>query len=230
MIKIHQVMDDKRTIIIADDHPLFRTALQQAIGQAFGDCNIHEAGSLDDLQQKLENTENTDLLLLDLQMPGTFGYSGLIFIREHYPQLPIIIVSGNEGPATVHQCLQCGAAGFIAKSLALPEMAHALATIDRGEVWMPENARTVRPEPNPERQDMARILGSLTPQQYRVLSYMAQGLLNKQIAYEMDLSISTVKAHMTSILKKFGMFRRTQIVAAMKQLDLEELEQPQNSG
>ena len=77
---------------------------------------------------------------------------------------------------------------------------------------------------------MARILGSLTPQQYRVLSYMAQGLLNKQIAYEMDLSISTVKAHMTAILKKFGMFRRTQIVAAMKQLDLEELDQPQSHG
>ncbi|MFC7047681.1 response regulator [Emcibacter nanhaiensis] len=222
-------MDDKRTIIIADDHPLFRTALQQAIGQAFGDCHIHEAGTLDDLQQKLEEVPHADFLLLDLQMPGTFGYSGLIFIREQFPELPIIIVSGNEAPATIHQCLNYGAAGFIAKSQSLPEMAEALQAVDQGQPWIPEAARSSRPAPDPDKQDVARILGSLTPQQYRVLSYMAQGLLNKQIAYEMDLSISTVKAHMTSILKKFGMFRRTQIVAAMKQLDLEELDQPQNS-
>ena len=115
-------MDDKRTIIIADDHPLFRTALQQAIGQAFGDCQIHEAGTLDDLQQTLEDVPHGDFLLLDLQMPGTFGYSGLIFIREQFPELPIIIVSGNEAPATIHQCLNYGAAGYIAKSQSLPEM------------------------------------------------------------------------------------------------------------
>ncbi|WP_321396366.1 response regulator transcription factor [Emcibacter sp.] len=223
-------MRNQKTIIIADDHPLFRTALQQAIGQAFGDCRIHEAGTLDDLQQLLESIQTPDFLLLDLQMPGTFGYSGLIFIREHYPELPIVIVSGNDGTSTIHQCLNYGAAGFIAKSLSLPEMSEALKTVDGGQVWIPETARNSHPAPDPGKQDVARILGSLTPQQYRVLSYMAQGLLNKQIAYEMDLSISTVKAHMTSILKKFGMFRRTQIVAAMKQLDLEELDQPQNNA
>tara|TARA_B100001939_G_scaffold315415_2_gene300559 strand:- start:12845 stop:13510 length:666 start_codon:yes stop_codon:yes gene_type:complete len=212
-----------KTILIADDHPLFRIALRQAIPQAFGNTEIKEAGNFEGLQAELDRGTALDLLLLDLSMPGTYGYSGLIFMREHHPDLPIVIVSGNESSKTVHQCIGYGASGFIPKSLSLPEMADALKTIDKGQVWIPQQAREQHHEPDLDQKQLAEILGGLTPQQYRVLCYMAQGLLNKQIAYEMGLSISTVKAHMTAILKKFGVFRRTQIVAAMKRLDLDEL-------
>lgn len=218
-------MGKSAKVIIADDHPLFRTALTQAVLQAFGTSKVLEAGTLDDLQALLEKETAADLLLLDLQMPGTFGYSGLIFMREKYPELPLVIVSGNETPKTIHHCIAYGASGFIPKSLSLPEMAAALKAVEAGEIWIPAFAQNNHHEVDLGQQELARILGSLTPQQYRVLSYMSQGLLNKQIAYEMDLSISSIKAYMTAILKKFGMFRRTQIVAAMKQLDLDELKQ-----
>ncbi|MEO6699210.1 MAG: response regulator transcription factor [Paraperlucidibaca sp.] len=208
--------------VIADDHPLFRDALKGAVARLYPDATIAEADTTGTLQALLERSNEPDLLLLDLHMPGASGFSGLIHLRSRFPALPVIVVSGNEEPGVMHRAIAHGASGYIPKSTGLDDMATAIAQVLDGDVWLPASATSSQPTHlAPDEADMARRLRELTPQQFRVLMMLSDGLLNKQIAYDLGVTEATIKAHMTAILKKLGASNRTQAVVAAAKLQLD---------
>lgn len=203
-------------IIIADDHPLFRQALQLALNQGFNHTHWYEAESTDALQMLLGQKQDYDLVLLDLQMPGAYGYSTLIHLRASYPELPVVMISAYEDAQTISHALHHGCAGFIPKSADMTTLTQALEAILYGDIWYPPEITLLDVTDTPT----ADKLAELTPQQYRVLQMFAAGLLNKQIAYELAVSEATVKAHATAIFRKLGVRSRTQAVIALQQLEL----------
>lgn len=208
--------------LIADDHPLFRDALKRAVSGLFPTAELLEADSTASLQTLLEQVDEADLLLLDLHMPGASGFSGLVHVRARHPSVPVIVVSGNEEPGVMRRAIAHGASGYIPKSSSLPDMAQAISHVLEGEVWLPAAAASNRPNAlHPDEADIAARVRDLTPQQFRVLMMLADGLLNKQIAYELSVSEATIKAHMTAILKKLGASNRTQAVVAAARLQLD---------
>ncbi len=211
-------MDSTYTIIIADDHPLFRNALFQSVHMAISGANLLEADSLDALLTLLKKDQEPDLLLLDLKMPGANGLSGLIHLRSEYPDLPIVVVSASEDASVVTQVKSHGAFGFIPKSSDMRELVAALNQVLGGEPFFPEGMITNNQACN----DLAQKIAALTPQQYRVLGMLSDGLLNKQIAYELHVSEATIKAHMTAIFRKLGVKNRTQAVILLQQLEPEQ--------
>ncbi len=208
-------MDATYTIIIADDHPLFRNALFQSVHMAVSGANLLEADSLDALLELLAKQPEPDLILLDLKMPGANGMSGLIQLRSEYPDLPIVVISASEEPAVVTQVKRHGAFGFIPKSSDMRALVNALHTVLNGEPFFPQELIVN----NPEQDELSEKLASLTPQQYKVLGMLSDGLLNKQIAYELNVSEATIKAHMTAIFRKLNVKNRTQAVILLQQLE-----------
>jgi DNA-binding NarL/FixJ family response regulator len=202
-------------VLIADDHPLFRAALREAMaGEA---AEIAEAGSFDAASKTLEGDSAYDLVLLDLTMPGVSGFSGLMYLRAQYPALPVIVVSANEDPTVIRRCMDFGASGFIPKTLGVDEMREAVRAVLAGETWSPPDVDLAGPDDGSAK--LAARLGTLTPQQVRVLMMLSQGLLNKQIAYELGVSEATVKAHVSAILAKLGVESRTQAVIAASKIE-----------
>ncbi len=210
-------MDASHTIVIADDHPLFRNALFQSVHMAIGGANLLEADSLDSLMTLLKKQEEVDLLLLDLKMPGANGLSGLIQLRSQYPDLPIVVISASEEASVVNQVKQHGAFGFIPKSSDMRSLIKALNQVLDGIPFFPQGLSAASASQN----DISDKLASLTPQQYKVLGMLADGLLNKQIAYELDVSVATIKAHMTAIFRKLGVNNRTQAVIMLQQTEID---------
>jgi len=217
-------------IIIADDHPLFRTAMHQAVKQLVPNANVPQAESLPELQSLVEQHTDADLILLDLQMPGAHGFSGLVFLRSHYPEIPVIVVSAAEDPALMCQAIDHQASGYIPKSAPLEDIAVAIQKVLEGDIYLPEAARRHQHQPNQGALDLADRLASLTPQQFRVLTMMSEGMLNKQIAYDLDVSEATIKAHVTAIFRKMGVRTRTQAVIAVQSLDIEKPDQQISSA
>lgn len=210
----------KQTIIIADDHPLFRTALQAALRQGLNDPDLHEAGTIAALQTVLEQVSSPDLILLDLHMPGAHGLSGLIFLRGHYPAIPVVVISASEDQQIIQRIMQHGASGFIPKSSPLDVLKNAVIQVLEGEIWLPNSMAAIAVQESTP--GIEERLASLTPQQFRVLGMINEGLLNKQIAYDLEVSEATIKAHITAIFKKMGVRNRTQAVIAMKELEIEK--------
>jgi DNA-binding NarL/FixJ family response regulator len=204
--------------IIVDDHPLFRGALKQALSSAFQKADIGEAGSLDELTQRIGEDKDIDLILLDLTMPGVQGLSGLLFLRVQYPEIPVVVVSANEQPATIARCIEFGASGFVPKSEPVENIRGAVRTVLDGGVWTPKDIDLSR-RADPETNDLLARLSTLTPQQVRVLMMLGEGLLNKQIAYKLGVSEATIKAHVSAILQKLGVDSRTQAVIAINKID-----------
>jgi DNA-binding NarL/FixJ family response regulator len=209
---------DSHHLIIADDHPLFRGALREAVEGLFGHAEVGEAGSFEEVTELLERDSDADLILLDLSMPGVRGFSGLMYLRAQYPSLPVVVVSANDDPAVIRRCMEFGASGFIPKTLGIEAMRQAIAKVLEGEVWTPPDVDLTR---NADAESAAMIarLSSLTPQQVRVLMMLSGGLLNKQIAYELGVSEATVKAHVSAILQKLGVESRTQAVIAAGKIE-----------
>jgi DNA-binding NarL/FixJ family response regulator len=205
------------TIIIADDHPLFRGALRQAIAPLLTDAAVVEAGSLDELAEKLQRGTDADLILLDLTMPGVQGFSGLIFLRAQHPDVPVVIVSATEDPTVIRRAIEFGASGFIPKTLPIERIGEAIRAVLEGGVWVPAEIDLNAPD-DKETTDLVRRVATLTPQQVRVLMMLSEGLLNKQIAYELSVSEATVKAHVSAILQKLGVESRTQAVIAASKI------------
>ena len=201
------------TIVVVDDHPLFRGALRQAIGSLIPEARVLEATGLDDLQAALCRERDVDLILLDLTMPGVQGFSGLIFLRAQHPETPVVIVSANEDPVVIRRAVEFGASGFIPKSLDTQRIGQALQAVLAGDAWTPPDVDLSAGEDR-ETADLVRRLATLTPQQLRVLMMLSEGLLNKQIAYELSVSEATVKAHVSAILQKLAVDSRAQAVSA----------------
>ena len=208
------------TLLIADDHPLFREALRGAVARILPGAQLHEADSVDALYALVEAVPDADLLLLDLNMPGAQGFSALVHLRALHPQLPIVVVSAREDPATMRRALDHGALGFIPKSVDAATLGDALTHVLEGGRWAPVAAQSA-PAASDDEHDAAQRLRELTPQQFRVLQMLGTGLLNKQIAFELGVSEATIKAHMTAILRKLGASNRTQAVLIAGKLALD---------
>ncbi len=208
------------TVIVADDHPLFRTAIKEALQESQGDTTFLEASSFETLQELVEHNPDVDLILLDLHMPGVSGFAGLVYLCKRYPSVPVVIISANEDPLVIKRALDHGAAGFIPKSSNIKVITGAINEILMGEIWAPVTSSPNLPGNNVSELAMAERMAQLTPQQFKVLMMVSQGLLNKQIAYDMGISEATVKAHVTAIMNKLGVSNRTQAVLAASKLDV----------
>ncbi|HHN72810.1 MAG TPA: response regulator transcription factor [Thermopetrobacter sp.] len=204
--------------IIADDHPLFRDALKQVLAREMPDVELAEAGTLDEVVTAIERGPETDLVLLDLKMPGVQGFSGLAFLRAQYPDIPVVVVSAVEEPYVIRRAISLGASGFIPKSASVERMQRAMRSVLEGEVAVPEDV-SLDVVDDEELEEVARRLSTLTPQQMRVLMMLREGLLNKQIAYELGVSEATIKAHVSAILQKLNVESRTQAVIAATRVD-----------
>ena len=205
--------------IIADDHPLFRAALKASLSISFENCLVVEVASIAELQSVLATDTNSDLILLDLHMPDAQGFSGLIHLQAHYPEIPVLVVSASESPEVMCRAIDHGAAGFLPKSSQAETISLAIKAVLSGDRWLPEGIQFQTGQ-NSKEQKMASDIASLTPQQFRVASLLVQGLLNKQIAYELDITEATIKAHVTEIFRKLGVHSRTQAALAFSQLDV----------
>ena len=199
-------------IVVADDHPLFRDALSGIISTGFSGASVVSAKDLTTTIKALEETADVDLVLLDLNMPGVQGFSGLIFLRGQYPTIPIIVVSGSEDLDTIRRSVSLGASGFIPKSSDTSTIKSAMNIVLEGGVWVPDQAAIDNNTEDDELLEIASRLSTLTPQQMRVLMMLKEGLLNKQIAFELNVSEATVKAHVSAILQKLDVNSRTQAV------------------
>jgi DNA-binding NarL/FixJ family response regulator len=206
-------------LVIADDHPLFRGALREAVSGLFDGVDIAEAGSFDEVTKLLERGGEVDLILLDLSMPGVRGFSGLMYLRAQYPSVPIVVVSASDDPAVIRRCMDFGASGFLPKTLGTEPMRQAIARVLNGGIWTPPDV-DLSGGSDAETGALLSRLATLTPQQVRVLMMLSEGLLNKQIAYELSVSEATVKAHVSAILQKLGVESRTQAVIAAGKIEV----------
>ena len=205
-------------ILIADDHPLVRGALKQAVSGAVDGSDIVELADLDALSASLADNDEVDLVLLDLAMPGVRGFSGLLYLRAQYPGVPVVVVSANEDRGVMRRCIDFGASGFIPKTTDIETMRAAIRSLLDGKTWTPPDLDLTKPT-DKDTADTVRRLASLTPQQVRVLMMLSEGLLNKQIAYELTVSEATVKAHVSAILQKLGVESRTQAVIVASKIE-----------
>ena len=207
---------NRRRIIIVDDHPLFRAALRQTLASGDPSIQVEEAGDLAGLGAALDADRECDLVLLDLNVPGARGFSGLLLLRAQYPDVPVMIISAVDDGTVIRRAIELGAAGYLHKSVAPPEIRRAIETVLAGEMYVPEGAA---PAAGDGETALMQRLATLTPQQVRVLMMLSDGLMNKQIAYELSISEATVKAHVSAILQKLGVESRTQAVIAAAKMD-----------
>jgi len=212
-------------LVIADDHPLFRGALREAVAGLFAGAEIAEAGSFDEVGKLLDRGGEVDLVLLDLTMPGVRGFSGLMYLRAQYPSVPVVIVSANDDVAVIRRCMEFGASGFIPKTLGIDAIRQAVSRVLEGGVWTPPDVDLAGGS-DAAGAELVQRLATLTPQQVRVLMMLSEGLLNKQIAYELSVSEATVKAHVSAILQKLGVESRTQAVIAAAKIEAGQWPQP----
>jgi DNA-binding NarL/FixJ family response regulator len=211
-------------LLIADDHPLFRAALRGAAIDAVAGLVVLEAESLGGVLAGLEANRDVDLVLLDLHMPGNHGLAGLAAIRAQHPEVAVVVVSANDDPRVVRRALDHGAAGYLPKSSGLDELREAIRCVLACEQWLPASLRAsvARAQSSQHDTDLAARLASLSPQQFRVLTLVAEGLLNKQIADRLDVQERTVKAHLTAIFERMGVRNRTQAGVVLRELELSD--------
>ncbi len=222
-------------ILIVDDHPMFREALRGAVKFTRADAEVFEAGSIESAHETVRSLPGIEIILLDLSLPGTAGFDGLMLLRSSFPRIPIMIVSGLDDPKIVQEAIRLGAAGFVPKSVDKATLAEGLSEVLSGSVFVPADLEqnlsdaTTATEAN----DIANRIADLTPAQMRVLQLLRHGRLNKQIAYDLGVSETTVKAHVSEILRKLNVVSRTQAVIATTQLDFEAIlggEAPRDPG
>lgn len=216
----------KRAVLIADDHPLFRDALKLAVLQAVPGAHIIEADSVHSLFVALDTHPDPELLLLDLNMPGAQGFNALVQARAHFPTVPIVVISAREDRRIMHRSLGHGAAAFVPKSASIDLIIAALRAVLSGDTWLPPSAAmdaaAMHAALDQHEADATARLAALTPQQFRVLSMLSAGLLNKQIAGELGVSEATIKAHVSAVMQKLGVSNRTQAVLLAQRLSLDQ--------
>src|SRR5215213_10733357 len=221
--------DPHYRLVIADDHPLFRGALREAVTGLIERAEIAEAGTFEEVPKLLDRVGEVDLVLLDLSMPGVRGFSGLMFLRAQYPSVPVVVVSANDDPAVIRRCMEFGASGFIPKALGVDPIRAAISRVLTGGIWTPPDVN-LETATDPATAKLVQRLATLTPQQVRVLMMLSEGLLNKQIAYELSVSEATVKAHVSAILQKLGVESRTQAVIAASKIEVGQWPQVAPAG
>src|ERR1700687_2096965 len=206
-------------LVIADDHPLFRDALRQAGASVGTSAKIDEAGSFDELTALLEQDSDGDLILLDLTMPGISGFSGLIYLRAQYPAIPVVIVSASDDAGTIRRSLDFGASGFIPKRFGVETLRDAIVKVMDGDIWIPPDT-DLSSAADPDMTRLRDRLVALAPPRVGGVMMLSEGLLNKQIAYELGVSEATIKAHVSAILQKLGVESRTQAVIVASKIEV----------
>lgn len=226
--QVEASMEPAYKILIADDHPLFREAISSVISSGFGGSEIIETADLDSALEITRENDDLDLILLDLNMPGMHGLNGLISLRNEAPTIPVVIVSAEEDKQIVLQAITYGACGFITKSSPRAQMTEAIQQILNGNVYLPSDiirtgkestSRRSRHEDNPISPE---LLNSLTRRQLLVLERMSKGESNKQIAYNLNIAETTVKAHVSAILRKLGVHNRVQAILSASDVDFSQ--------
>jgi DNA-binding NarL/FixJ family response regulator len=212
------MMSSAATLIVADDHPLFRAALREAVTRLLPQAHIIEAGSLEMLEEAVQSNPTADLILLDLRMPGAHGFSALVHLRARYPSIPVAVISAAESASIVRRSLEFGASGFIPKSTSIEKIGAMLRALLDGKLALPEDYVEPASDRGQPDREMARRVSRLTPQQLRVLFLLAEGHSNKTIAQDLRVSEATVKAHVTVILRKLDLERRTQAALLAQRL------------
>ncbi|MFT6302448.1 MAG: DNA-binding NarL/FixJ family response regulator [Granulosicoccus sp.] len=217
-------MTELTQVLIIDDHPLFREALSSAVSRYYPETRSREVSNVEEAISVLEADREFDIALLDLNIPGVHGFEGLLKLRTLFPRLPVLVVSGLENEQIIDEAITYGAAGFLPKSLGREVLATAIDAIMVGDVYVPDKMQLAEPPSGAaEKVKIIERLLSLTPQQLRVLFMLREGLLNKQIAYELDVGATTVKKHVSEILRKLKVYSRTQAVIEVSKLDQDEL-------
>ena len=218
-------MSDLSKVLIIDDHPLFREALSASVALNHPAARSVEVSTIDDALNELASDRDFDIALLDLNIPGVQGFEGLLKLRAMHPRLPVLVVSGLEDEQIIEEAIAYGAAGFLPKSLGRDVLDTAINTILQGDVYMPNGLLQANNDASQSsvKADVIERLLSLTPQQLRVLFMLREGLLNKQIAHELDVGATTVKKHVSEILRKLKVHSRTQAVIEVSKLDKDEL-------
>ncbi|MEM7292625.1 MAG: response regulator transcription factor [Pseudomonadota bacterium] len=207
-------MSKKIKIIIAEDHPLFRDALRGAVKQPFNDPIVEEAESFSTLQRTVHVHGDADLILLDLLMPGSVGFSALNYLGLECPQIPVVVISGNDDESIAARALKFGAMAFAPKSAPLDDIVAAISCALNGNTWAPEGTNTDSTVAEDDEQaNFATQIAALTPKQFRVFMMLAEGHQNKHIAKELFITEATVKAHLTTVFQKLGVQNRTQAAA-----------------
>ena len=209
-------------IIIADDHPLFRNALVQALQTEMKDAQFYEAASITDLEKTLAEQPDADLLLMDLHMPGANGFVGLSHVIQRYSQLPVVMISANEDTAIAAKARQYGALGFVPKSASISSMTQAIENVLMGDESFPEKLNDFEMSEDQELDQLVKKVAELTPKQLEVFNLLADGLLNKQVAFEQKVTEATVKAHVTAIMRKLGVNNRTQVILIANKVKVDE--------
>ncbi|GAB2705265.1 response regulator transcription factor [Aliiglaciecola aliphaticivorans] len=199
--------------LIADDHPLFREALKGALSPLYKDVAFVESDALETTLDSLETCGDIDIILLDLSMPGCENFYGIIRVCGDFPDVP-----ASDHPKVVSQAIGYGAKGFVSKSAAISSIAEAIDNVLNGGTWLPEEMKSQIDSISAEQQEIALMVAELTPKQFQVLNYLQEGMLNKQIAYDMDVTEATVKAHTSAIFKKLKVNTRTQAVLLVEKL------------
>ncbi len=207
--RVHRVI---RSLLVIDDHPLFCDALAMTLQATLALQTIRRVHSLEQGLAQMSNGFEPDVIVLDLNLPDASGVDGLIRVRNASPSTPIVVVSAHSSHKVIEGVMSAGAAGFIPKDAARETIVMAMRKIWAGEIFTPDSyAPPRREEASPASLDaIIGRLSSLTPQQHRILELICAGKLNKQIAYELSIAETTVKAHVTAILRKLGVQRRTQ--------------------
>jgi DNA-binding NarL/FixJ family response regulator len=211
--------------LIVEDHPLFLEALENAICMANADADVLHAATIDEALDILSTAPPVDLVLLDLSMPGTTGLSGVIRIRKAFPKSPVVIVSAHQNPQIIDSVLSLGVSGYIPKSMTKSELAHSISEVLRGAVYLPKEYRefAATQQPKANSRELLMRIHDLTPQQLRVLELLRSGLQNKQIAHELKICETTVKVHVSEILRKLNVLSRTNAIIEASKIDFENL-------
>ncbi len=204
-------------IVIADDHPLIRTAMKQTVIEILPNATIQEASNFRGLLDIIEKSPELEIVFLDLHMPGNDGFTGLTLLQKNYPDLIVIMVSSDDEPFIIQKAIDLGATAFIPKSVGLGTITNAINSVLAGNSWLPDNIGTNIEQENGIKK-LARQLAKLTPKQYEVLSLVADGKLNKQIASVLAIKENSVKQHVSAILLRLGVYNRTQAGLIYQQL------------
>lgn len=214
-------------LLVVDDHPIFRQAISRIIQDRFAGSTCLEADSIQSAHAVIRDHMDLDLVLLDLNMPSTFGLNGLLELRNDYPTIPVVIISAENEKQQILQTISYGAAGFISKSSNVDTIASSLESIFNGNVCLPSDLiRTPIVSQGQKSNKVFQILPDkiqlLTRKELMVLKYLTQGEANKYIAFEMNISETTVKSHVSSILKKLGASNRVKVVIGSANIDFDQ--------
>tara|TARA_R110000744_G_scaffold2262_30_gene9273 strand:+ start:2250 stop:2921 length:672 start_codon:yes stop_codon:yes gene_type:complete len=211
-------------ILVADDHPLFREAIINTISTAFPGSTTYETEDIESTLALVKDNDDVDLILLDLNMPGMTGLNGLLDVRNECPTTPVVIVSAETEKQKILQTLSYGAVGFIAKSSSKKVIGEAIQSVFAGNVYLPPNIMRSQAvaTPSNECEISPEKISSLTRRELIVLKHLTKGEANKQIAYNLHISETTIKSHVSSILKKLGATNRVKVVVGCGDIDFNQ--------